>query len=123
MPDFDSPDLVAEIEKLSPEEIDELPFGAIRLDRDLRVTFYSAAEARLSGYADRPAIGRIFFSEIAPCMSNEAFLGRVEAARERGTLDLEFSWIGDFADRDREIHVRVQSADDGGVWIFLRRPG
>ena len=121
MVDFDSPDLAAQVEKLRPEQIDALPFGSIRLDPALRVTFYSKAEAELSGYADRPAIGRIFFSEIAPCMSNAEFLGRIEAARARGKLDLEFTWIGDFADRDRELQVRVLSASDGGVWLFLKR--
>lgn len=122
MPDFDSSDLVTEIEKLAPEEIDELPFGSIRLDQDLRVTFYSLAEGRLSGYGDRPAIGRIFFSEIAPCMGNEEFLGRIDKARARGTLDMEFNWIGDFSDPNRELRVRVKSAGKDGIWIFLQRP-
>jgi photoactive yellow protein len=122
MVDFDAPDLVQQVEKLAPEEIDELPFGSIRLDQDLRVTFYSLAEGRLSGYGDRPAIGRIFFSEIAPCMSNELFLGRIDQARARGTLDMEFGWIGDFSDPNREIRVRVRSAGQDGIWIFLQRP-
>ena len=38
-----------------------------------------------------------------------------------GTLDLEFSHIGDFEDRERELTVRVQSAFDGGYWVFMRR--
>jgi hypothetical protein len=55
-------------------------------------------------------------------MANECFRGRIEAARVRGTLDIAFSWIGDFADRGREMRVRIQSASDGGVWIFMQRP-
>ena len=121
MVDFNSSSLASEVEKLDADEIDALPFGSVRLDALLRVTFYSRAEAELSGYADRPAIGRVFFSEIAPCMSTKAFLGRIEAARARGKLDLEFGWIGDFADPNRELQVRVLSASDGGVWIFLKR--
>lgn len=121
MIDFATPRLAAEIEKLSDAEIDGLPFGAIRLDQDLRVTFYSKAEAELSGYGYRPALGRLFFSEIAPCMGGEDFLGRISAARARGTLDLEFGWIGDFADRNRAIRVRIQSASGQGVWVFLKR--
>jgi len=118
---FDTPDLAREIEKLDEQSIDALPFGAIRLDRSGAVTFFSKAERELSGYGARPTIGKIFFTDIAPCMANEGFRGRLEAARARGTLDLQFSWIGDFADRQRELRVRVQSASDGGVWIFIRR--
>jgi photoactive yellow protein len=121
MVEFDAPDLVSQIERLQPEQIDALPYGSIRLDPALRVTFYSRAEAELSGYAERPAIGRIFFSEIAPCMSSAEFLGRIEAARAKGKLDLEFTWIGDFSDPDRELQVRVLSGTDGGVWLFLKR--
>ena len=32
-----------------------------------------------------------------------------------------FSFIGDFNDPNRELDVRVQSATNGGYWIFMRR--
>lgn len=121
MIDFDAPDLAKKIEKLTTIEIDALPFGVVRLDDALRVVFYSKTEGRLSGYGSRPVLGRIFFTEIAPCMNTAEFAGRIAAARSRGTLDLEFAWTGDFADPKREIHVRIQSASDRGVWIFLSR--
>ncbi|UEM03901.1 PAS domain-containing protein [Skermanella rosea] len=119
--DFDMPDLAGVVERLPPSEVDALPFGAIRLDANGEVAFYSAAEARLSGYGARPALGRPFFSDMAPCMDNEAFRGRIESARAAGKFDLEFGWIGDFADRSRELQVRIQPASDGGCWIFIRR--
>ena len=119
---FDSRDLARQVEALGESEIDALPFGAIRLDDKGAVTFFSKAERELSGYGARPTVGKIFFTDIAPCMSDEKFRGRIEAARERGTLDIAFSWVGDFADRQREMRVRIQSASDGGVWIFMRRP-
>jgi photoactive yellow protein len=121
MVDFDSPTLVRDVERLSEPEIDRLGFGVIRLDDDGRVLFYSKAEARLSGYGDRPIIGRVFFTEIAPCMDTDEFLGRVRAAQVAGKIDLEFGWFGDFSDRNRHLRVRVQSASAGGYWIFLDR--
>ncbi|WP_158043358.1 PAS domain-containing protein [Skermanella pratensis] len=119
--DFDMPDLAGTIERLPPSEVDGLPFGAIRLDAKGDVTFYSAAEARLSGYGGRPALGRSFFTDMAPCMDNKEFRGRIDRARAVGKYDLEFGWIGDFADRSRELQVRIQPASDGGCWIFIRR--
>jgi photoactive yellow protein len=121
MADFDSPTLARDVEWLSELEIDKLGFGAIRLDDGGRVLFYSKAEARLSGYGDRPIIGRVFFTEIAPCMDTAEFLGRVSAAQAAGKIDLEFGWFGDFSDRNRHLRVRVQSASAGGYWIFLKR--
>ena len=121
MIDFNTPNLATEVEKLPRTEIDALPFGAIRLDRDNRVVFYSKAEARLSGYGERPSIGKIFFTDIAPCMASSDFTGRIAAARDAGKLDIEFGWVGDFSDRSRELQVRVQSASDGGIWLFIKR--
>lgn len=121
LPSFDEPQLARAVEALPSDAVDALPFGAIRLDADGNVRFYSRAEARLSGYGARPALGKRFFTDMAPCMDTEAFRGRIEAAAGTQRLDLEFGWVGDFVDRQRELTVRVQSASDGGCWIFIRR--
>jgi photoactive yellow protein len=121
LPHFDDPGLAAAIERLGKDEIDLLPFGVIGLDPQDIVRFYSQSEARLSGYGERKAHGQRFFVDVAPCMDNGHFRGKIDRARRMGLLDIEFSFIGDFSDRDRELHVRVQSAQDGGVWIFMKR--
>lgn len=119
---FEASDLSAQMENLEPEQFDALPFGAIKLDENGRVVAFNEAERILSGYGSRPTIGKVFFTEIAPCMDDPEFRGRIDAARERGTLNLQFAWIGDFADASRQVKVRVHSASDGGVWIFIQRP-
>ena len=85
------------------------------------MVFYSEAERRLSGSGDLPRVNGDFVGDIAPCMNTQHYRGRIDAARQSGTLDLEFTHIGDFEDADRELTVRVQSASDGGTWIFMRR--
>ncbi|MGY2048486.1 PAS domain-containing protein [Methylobacterium sp. JK268] len=121
--DFDRPDLARAVEGLGPDGIDALPFGVIRLDRQGIVCLYNATERAQSGSGAHPRLGRHFFSEVAPCMDDDRFRGRIERARAAGTLDLEFTHVGDFSDRERELTVRIQSSHDGGVWIFLRREG
>ena len=120
-PTFDTPKLAQAVERLPTEVIDRLPFGAIKLDRSGAVMYISQRERELSGRGDRPSIGLAFFTDIAPCMDNPAFKGRIDAAVAAATLDAEFTHVGDFADRDRELSVRAQSAADGGIWLFLRR--
>lgn len=121
LPAFDTPALARAIEALPESQIDTLPFGAIRLDDQGCVVYYSATESRLSGFGDRDRLGLPFFTKIAPCMNNAHFLGRIEKAKALGRLDIEFTHFGDFDDGDREITVRVQSAAAGGYWIFMRR--
>lgn len=121
MIDFEDPDLAVKAEAMTTEELDALPFGAIRLDEDLRVIFHSAAEKRLSGFVARPTEGRLFFADIAPCMDAPAFRGRIEAARRAGEVDIEFGFVGDFADDDRELRVRVLSGSVSTLWVFMAR--
>jgi photoactive yellow protein len=118
---FDAPDLAQRVENLTAEAVNSLPFGAIRLDQNGVVTLYSRCEAELSGRGSLPTMGLKFFIDVAPCMDNPNFRGRIETALAAGTLDLEFTHIGDFADRTREFRVRAQSATDGGVWLFHQR--
>jgi photoactive yellow protein len=122
LPDFDTPRLAEAVERLPPTMIDALPFGPIRLDAEGRVTYYSASERRQSGLR-REALGRNFFLEIAPCMDNEEFRGRIERGRQSGQLDVAFGYVSDMPGGAEGValDVRVQSSSDGGAWIFLQR--
>lgn len=122
LPEFASPRLAEALEALRAEDLDRLPFGAIRLGPDGVVLMFNKTEAEQSGYHDRPVLGRTFFTDVAPCMNNGYFKGRIERAQKAGTLDISFSFLGDFSDRDRELNVRVQTAPGGGTWIFIQRP-
>lgn len=121
LPSFETPRLARAVERLPPTIIDKLPFGVIRLDPMGQVTFYNTTERRLSGYRGA-AIGQSFFGEIAPCMDNDEFRGRIDAARTMGNLDIAFGYVSDMPNgrRDVALDIRIQSAADGGCWVFLR---
>jgi photoactive yellow protein len=121
LPEFDAPDLARLVEGLSPEDVDRLEFGAIAVDASGVAVVFNDTEARQSGYGDRPRVGKSFFTDIAPCLGNERFKGRVDEALAKGTLDISFSFTGDFSDRGRILDARVQSRAAGGYWIFMRR--
>lgn len=117
--DFDASGLAARAERASLFELDNLPFGVIRLDRDGTVQFYSDTEARLSGYGEIP-LGKNLFA-ISECLGSDDFRGRVERAMDAGPVDLEIGWPGDFGDPRRELRIRVQSSQNGGLWLFIVR--
>jgi photoactive yellow protein len=117
--DFNAPDLAARIEQASQSDLDNLPFGVIKLDREGTVLFYSATEARLSGYGMTP-LGKNFF-EVGRSPSIGDLRKRIMGAMESGPVDLEFGWTGDLADPQRDMRIRVQSSRQGGVWLFIER--
>ena len=111
---FESPNLAREVEKLSSAELDSLAFGVIGLDANDVVRVFNQAEQVNSGFGHRTTLGKLFFVDIAPCMDNGYFKGRIDRARKTGALDISFTFVGDFEDRDRELAVRVQTTSDGG---------
>jgi photoactive yellow protein len=113
--------LPARVARLSREELDTLPFGVVQLDAEGKVVFFSHTEAEQSGYGDRRAIGRDFFTQMAPCMATPDRLRRIDDARRAGTLDIIFEQVGDFGDAERELRVRVVSASNAGLWLFIQR--
>ena len=117
--DFDAPDLVARIEQLSQHQLDHLPFGVVLLDRRCVVQFYSATEARESGYGMEP-LGRDFF-DVSHCDSKRDFRERLTRAMEAGAGDFELALPGELANPNREVRIRVMSARKGGVWMFMER--
>jgi len=118
---FISEDLSQRVEAMNADERNALPFGAIRLDAENIVQFYSDREAELSGMGKRGQLGRNFFADIAPCLAADEYLGRIERARADGFIDIEMGHIGDFSDESEEMRVRIVSAPNGGLWIFHLR--
>lgn len=121
-PPFDGPDTPRALDALSPALLDELPYGVIRLSASGEVVHFNTFEARQSGFT-RPAVGKGFFTAIAPCMATPAIRGRIEAAERAGDLDVEVGHTGDFGDPCRELRIRICSAQGGGTWLLLQREG
>lgn len=117
--DFDAPDLAGSIEQLSQYDLDQLPFGVILIDGAGTVLFFSETERRETGLANAP-LGKNLF-EMSRCFGSGEFRGRIKQAEEAGPVDLDIGWPGDYADPQRELRIRVQSARRGGLWLFIER--
>ena len=75
---------VEDLSQVSPDLLDALPFGAIRISGDGVITAYSRAESALSGLPPASVIGKNFFREVAPCTSVKQFYGIFQGLRAKG---------------------------------------
>jgi photoactive yellow protein len=115
-PDFDTPGLAARLEHAGPAAADRLDFAAILVDADGMVRACNQAAAALPGLHATAAVGRAFYTEVAPSLANADIRGRIQRALERGALDLEFSHDGALSG----LRGRMQPAAGGGFWLFLQ---
>lgn len=116
--DFNAANIAAQAEEARQSDLDSLPYGVIKLDRQCRVIFFSKTEARLSGH--NVPVGQNLF-DFSPCPNREELRAQIKRAKENAPADLELAWVGDLNDPLREMRIRVQSARDGGVWMFIER--
>lgn len=109
------------IDRMNEGELDGLPFGAIRLDKDGKVLSYNATEARLTGRDPRRVIGRNFFTDVAPCTNVQAFAGRFREGVARKEMHVIFPYRFDFQMAPRDVTVTLfYSKQTDSAWVFVR---
>lgn len=109
------------VERLSEEELDELPFGAIRLDPTGQVLSYNMTESKLTGRQKEKVIGKNFFTEVAPCTNVQSFAGRFREGVATGELHAVFPYRFDFKMAPREVSVTLfYSKETKSAWVFVR---
>jgi photoactive yellow protein len=69
---------IADLERLSPAERDELPFGVIGVAPSTEVEIYNKTESRIAGLSQDHTIGKFMFTVVAPCMNNYLVAQRFE---------------------------------------------
>lgn len=109
-----------QVEGLSPEDVDALPYGVIRVDRDGVVLAYNAAEAKLAERSPDDVIGKSFFTEVAPCTNVREFAGRFRDGIARGRVHDTFPYR--FVFERGPVHVMVTlhyQEPDEHAWIFV----
>ncbi len=118
-----APDDLARIARLAPEEVDALPFGAIRVGAAGQVVTFNAYEQRLAGLDPTAVIGRRF-SDVAPCTQVREFLKPIEEGRARGALDQVLRFVFPRRGALCVVSVRVfLDSSSGELWLFIsQRP-
>lgn len=103
------------------DELHRAPFGLIKLDDAGIVQFYNHYESELSGIDPSEAIGKDFFTQLAPCSNNNLFLGRFEDGVHTDDLDEHFTYTFTYKMRPTRVNVRLFRDESGSNWILARR--
>ena len=116
---IDNPNVVGQLEKLSEQELDDLPFGVIRIDSAGRI-FSTAKRSHGSPAIAKSRRASILF-ELSSCLGSDDFKGRITRAAEQGPINLDIGWSGDFASPKRDLLFRIRSSTPDDIWILVER--
>lgn len=111
---------LAQLARLSGAELDRLPFGAIRLDRDGNIVHFNAAEARITGYKPEKLIGKNFFTEVAPCTNVREFAGRFREGVAKKWLHAVFPYSFNFNPPLAVTVTLYYHPDTASAWVLVR---
>lgn len=118
---FDADGMGEQLRHASDEELNEAPFGIVRLDDDGIVEFYNHYESDLSGIDPEDAIGQNFFTQLAPCSNNQLFQGRFEEGVRKGRLDERFTYTFTYKMRPTLVDVRLYRDEAGQNWVLIHK--
>jgi len=117
---FASPTELAALNTMSPAQVDSLPYGAVKIDDKGTISVYNRYESELGGIAPSHAIGRNFFTDIAPCTNNKVFRGCFAKGVEQGSADCVFTYT--FTYRMKPTEVKVHLYRSGGAnWMLIAK--
>jgi photoactive yellow protein len=110
------------IESMTHAELNQLPFGAIRITADGTILDYNDSEAALSHRRPADVIGKNFFTEVAPCTRVAEFYGEFEKLKVAGRSgQAEFSFVFRFAKGAALVDVvLLYEADTGNGTILVK---
>ena len=96
-----------DLETMSAQERDALPFGVVGFAADTIVQVYNATEARMSGLDPATVVGVPFFDAVAQCMNNFMVAQRFEDEPE---LDDVFPYVLTLRMRPTKVRLRLLAA-------------
>jgi photoactive yellow protein len=112
---FDAPDLASLLERSSDAELDDAPFGVVRLDGDHRVTLYNRWESQLAGLSPERVLGKVFFTEVAPCTNNYL----VALRYEQDVLDETIDYVFSYRLKPTKVRLRLLKTQPHCSWLLV----
>lgn len=113
------------VSRLTPEELDKLPYGLITLDSTGRIIHYNDTESRMVGLPKERVLGKSFFGHVAPCTRVREFQGRFEElVRDPHRVRVQaFDFVFKFATGDQQVSIVITPAKTRGLFhvALLRR--
>ena len=105
---------------LSEDEMETLPYGIIKIDIEGTVLRVNESEQRFARLTSARAVGKNFFSDVAPCTQIVEFQGRFQSFLQSNRPVEAFWFTYRFPDRQVNVLLQFVRVSDGAVVIARR---
>ncbi len=116
-------DDLARLPSMTRQELDELPYGAVKLDDSGTILIYNRTQSDFAGFKPREVEGKNFFTQLAVCTNNDIFYGTFRsgvAANELNTLFM-YTFTYKIAPTNVKVHMYRDSASGTNFMLIVKR--
>ncbi|MCS7205556.1 MAG: PAS domain-containing protein [Leptospiraceae bacterium] len=113
--------LLENIDFMNKSELEDTSFGIIELDDKGRVIFFNNTESKLTGVSKEEAVGKNFFTEVAPCTNNFIFKGTFENGVQKNELNHLFPYTFTYRMAPTHVKVHLYRTKQRRNFIFILR--
>jgi photoactive yellow protein len=106
---------------LDQHQADALDFGVVKVDDDGNVLLYNKWESDMAGVPVPSAMGKNFFTQVAPCTNNRLFFGRFKDGVSAGELDTEFNYTFTYKMKPTNVVIRLLRDGSSTNWVFVAK--
>jgi len=114
-PNFRAADILVDLADATADQLDDLPFGVVRMDRLGIVADYNRFESNLSGLPPDRVIGKHFFEQIAPCTNNFMVASRFG----EDSLDEQLDYVFTYKMKPTKVRLRLLKSPASGHQYLL----
>jgi photoactive yellow protein len=114
---FDSPDILVWLNEQQDDALDKLNFGIVKMNFTGQVIFYNQEESVIAGVSKENAIGKHFFTQVAPCTNN--FL--VAEKFKNAVLDEQVQYIFTYITQPIPVLLRLVKGTGDYQYLLVKK--
>jgi photoactive yellow protein len=131
---FAQDDIDVLLANASNSDLDNLPFGVVKLDANAKILAYNRYQSMLSHRDPDKVLGKNFFKDVAICADTPTFADRFFAGVDGGHLNAMFDYNLSYKMPQTKVRVHLKkgkatdgaqpTASNGGqdvYWVFIKR--
>jgi len=109
-------ELPAWLDANTEEAYEQLSFGVVRMDNFGIITAYNDSQSALTGVTKETAIGKHFFTQIAPCTNNFMIAERYKEE----VLDEIIPYMFTYVTKPTKVELRLIKGKKGNQYLLAQ---
>jgi len=111
---------LSRISRCSSSELDNLDYGVVEVDDAGVIKQYNRYESDLGNVPQSTAIGRNFFTQIAPCTNNRLLFGKFKEGVGSGSLKATVPYVFSYKMKPTNVTIQMQR-ENSRNWVIVKK--